>query len=154
MDNHANKTYMKWPVFYMSELDITKMQLVSAHVQQERASMAIPMATMNATIQLFDKRFDLQGFRGHWRNWASYDWNSLVQSWYRVRAVASPYTWSSGSWHLLLTARHIHLGFLRRTGRRSLNLRINRLNLNLARPYSGCPTREESTAIKKITRPA
>jgi hypothetical protein len=27
---------------------------------------AIPMATLNATIQFFGKGFDLQGFGGHW----------------------------------------------------------------------------------------
>lgn len=53
---------------------------------------AIPMATMNATFYFSGTEFELQGFGGHWRNWAAYNWNYLARSWYRVRAVAGPYT--------------------------------------------------------------
>lgn len=53
---------------------------------------AIPMGTMNASIELSGTKFDLEGFGGHWRNWAAYNWNSLARRWYRVRAVAGPYT--------------------------------------------------------------
>ena len=52
---------------------------------------AIPVATLNTTIQFPGRVFDIEGFGGHWRNWASYDWNSLALDWYRVRAVAGPY---------------------------------------------------------------
>ena len=52
----------------------------------------IPIAKMNATIQFSGTKFDLQGFGGHWRNWAPYNWDSLATCWYRVRAVAGPYT--------------------------------------------------------------
>jgi hypothetical protein len=52
----------------------------------------IPMATTNATIYFSGQELDLQGFGGHWRNWAPYNWDTLASSWYRIRATADSYT--------------------------------------------------------------
>ena len=53
---------------------------------------AIPMATLHAHFHLSGTEFSLLGLGGHGRNWAPYNWNSLVEKWYRVRAVAGPYS--------------------------------------------------------------
>jgi hypothetical protein len=53
---------------------------------------AIPMATVDAKVTLSGTDFLIQGFGGHWRNWAPYNWNSLAKDWHRVRAVAGPYS--------------------------------------------------------------
>lgn len=71
--------------------------IANPHGSVQLAPMAywiepIPMAKLNASIKIAGTQFDLEGFGGHWRNWAPYDWNSLAKSWYRLRATVGPYT--------------------------------------------------------------